>query len=96
MTRYPAQLFDEASVGTHHGTQQKNVYQNGQPERAILILRQAVEAVPDYAPFHVQFGDYCRKEGITFLARQEYQRALMLEPGNKEAQERLRQMELGD
>jgi len=51
---------------------------NGQPEKTILILRQAVEAVPDYAPFHVQFGDYCRKEGITFLARQEYQRALML------------------
>jgi tetratricopeptide (TPR) repeat protein/O-antigen ligase len=69
---------------------------NGQPEQAILILRQAVEVVPDYAPFHVQFGDYCRKEGITFLARQEYQRALMLDPGNKEAQERLRQMELSD
>jgi hypothetical protein len=49
---------------------------NGQPEKTIFILRQGVETAADYAPFHIQFGDYCRKEGITFLARQEYQRAL--------------------
>ena len=69
---------------------------NGQPEQAVLVLRQAVEAVPDHASFHVQFGDYCRTEGTTFLARQEYQRALMLEPGNKTARRGLRLMGLSD
>ncbi len=69
---------------------------NDQPEQAILILRQAVEAVPDHAAFHLQFGDYCLKEGITFLAKEEYQRVLVLDPGNKAARKRLRQMGLAD
>jgi tetratricopeptide (TPR) repeat protein len=70
--------------------------ENEQPEQAVSVLRQAVEAVPGHAPFHIQFGDYCRKEGITFLARQEYQRALMLGPGDNTAHERLLQVELND
>jgi O-antigen ligase/tetratricopeptide (TPR) repeat protein len=70
--------------------------QNGQPDRALLLLRQAVEALPDYAPFHVQLGDYYRTEGITFRAREEYQRALMLDPGSKVVRKKLRQMGLSD
>jgi tetratricopeptide (TPR) repeat protein len=69
---------------------------NGQPEQALLILRQAVEAAPDYASFHIQLGDYFRKEGITYRAGEEYQRALMLDPGNKSIDKRLRQMGLND
>ncbi len=69
---------------------------NGQPERALMILRQAVEAAPDCASFHIQLGDYFRKEGITFRAKEEYQNALMLDPGNKVVRQRLRQMGLGD
>ncbi len=69
---------------------------NGQPGQALLILRQAVEALPDYPAFHVQLGDYYKKEGITFRAKEEYQRALMLDPGDRGAQKRLRQMGVGD
>ncbi|GAB6190489.1 O-antigen ligase family protein [Desulfocastanea catecholica] len=70
--------------------------ENGQPQQALLLLRQAVELLPDYAPFHVQLGDYYRTEGITFRAREEYQRALMLDPGSKVVQKKLRQMGLSD
>ncbi len=69
---------------------------NGQPEQALLILRQAVEAMPDYADFHIQLGDYYKKEGITFRAKEEYERALMVDPGNRAAQKRLRVMGVGD
>lgn len=70
--------------------------ENGRPQQALLLLRQAVEALPDYVPFHVQLGDYYRTEGIAFRAREEYQRALMLEPGNRAVLQRLRQMGLND
>ncbi len=70
--------------------------ESGQPEQALLLLRQAVEALPDYAPFHVQLGDYYRTEGITFRAKEEYQRALMLDPGSKVVRKKLRQMGLSD
>jgi tetratricopeptide (TPR) repeat protein len=69
---------------------------NGQPEQSLLILRQAVEAAPDYAPFHIQLGDYFRGEGLTYRAGEEYQRALMLDPGNKSIDKRLRRMGLSD
>ncbi|MFN2355839.1 MAG: O-antigen ligase family protein [Desulfopila sp.] len=70
--------------------------QNGRPEQALLLLRQATEALPDHVTFHVQLGDYYRTEGITFRAREEYQRALMLEPGTRAVRKRLRQMGLID
>ena len=90
-------IEDEEQIKAHWFQRIIQFYrENGQPEQAIFILRQAVEAVPEHAPFHIQFGDYCRKEGITFLAKQEYQRALMLDPGNKTAHERLLQVELSD
>lgn len=69
---------------------------NDQPAKAHLILRQASELVPDYASFHIQLGDYYRTEGITYRAREEYQRALMIDPGNKTVTRRLRQMGLSD
>lgn len=69
---------------------------NNQPEQALLILRQAAEAVPDYAAFHIQLGDYYRREGITFRAKEEYQRALMLDPGSRVVRKKLRQMGLID
>jgi O-antigen ligase len=66
------------------------------PEQALLILRQAAELVPDHASFHIQLGDYYRTEGIIYRAREEYQRALMIDPGNRTVTKRLRQMGLSD
>ena len=69
---------------------------NGKPDLSLLILRQAMEVLPDYIPFHLQLGDYYRKEGISFRAKEEYERVLMLQPGHRTAEKRLRQMGLMD
>jgi O-antigen ligase len=69
---------------------------NNQPERALLILRQAAVLVPGHASFHIQLGDYYRTEGIIYRAKEEYQRALMIDPGNRTVTRRLRQMGLSD
>jgi len=68
----------------------------GKPERAQLVLREAVERLPDNVSFHVQLGDYFRGEGITFRAEEEYQRALMLDPANSAARRGLRKLGLLD
>jgi O-antigen ligase/tetratricopeptide (TPR) repeat protein len=69
---------------------------NGKPELALLILRQAMEVLPNHISFHLQLGDYYRKEGITFRAKEEYERVLMLSPGHRAAEKRLRQMGMAD
>ena len=69
---------------------------NGKPDLSLLILRQAMEVLPDNISFHLQLGDYYRKEGISFRAKEEYERVLMLQPGHRTAEKRLRQMGLMD
>jgi tetratricopeptide (TPR) repeat protein len=71
-------------------------HETGRPEKALAVLRKAAEVVPSHAPFHLQLGDYFLQEGIRFKAQEEYQRALMLDPGNQSAQNRLRKMGLLD
>jgi len=71
-------------------------YYNRQKEydKALGVLRQAVEKVPDHAPFHVMLGDYYQREGITYRAREEYERAVLLEPGNETYRRKLHKLEL--
>jgi tetratricopeptide (TPR) repeat protein len=66
----------------------------GQDEAALEMLREGVEKCPDYAPFRVQLGDYYKKEGISYRAKEEYERALVIEPGNEGYRRRLRKLEL--
>jgi tetratricopeptide (TPR) repeat protein len=90
-------LHREENIRPHWFQQLIDFYRKqGKQEKALDVLRQAVEAVPDYAHFHIQLGDYYRREGITYRAEEEYKRALMLEPGNGAAGKRLRQMGLKD
>ena len=65
-----------------------------QPEKALEVVRLGIEKVPDYAPFHIRLGDYYRKEGISYRAEEEYQRAVMLDPGNAAYRKKLRKVEL--
>lgn len=67
-----------------------------QPEKALLVLRQGMQAFPDFISFHLQLANYYRKEGILFRAKEEYERVLMLQPTNKTAKKKLRQMGLMD
>lgn len=65
-----------------------------QPEKALEVVRFGIEKVPDYAPFHVRLGDYYRNEGISYRAKEEYQRAAMLDPGNAAYRKKLRKVKL--
>ena len=65
-----------------------------QPEKALEVVRLGVEKLPDYAPFHIWLGDHYRQEGITYRAKEEYERAVMLEPGNDAYRKKLRKLEL--
>lgn len=60
-----------------------------QEDKAIAILRQAIEWLPDYAPFHVYLGNYYKKEGVDYRAREEYEQVLLLEPGNEKVRKKL-------
>lgn len=68
----------------------------GQEEKAHLILRKAVEKLPDNVGFRLRLGDYYFRSDIKYRAREEYERVLILSPGNRTAQKRLRQMGLRD
>ncbi len=71
-------------------------HETKRPERAELVLREAVEKLPGHASFHVQLGDFFRNDGINFKAEEEYKRALMLDPVNAGAERGLRKMGLLD
>ena len=65
-----------------------------QPEKALEVIRLGVEKLPDYAPFRIWLGDHYRQQGITYRAREEYERAVMLEPGNDSYRKKLKKLEL--
>ncbi len=48
---------------------------------AIEVLLKGAEKLPNYARFHVWLGDYYLREGILYKAKEEYQQALILNPG---------------
>ena len=66
--------------------------QQGQRQKALAALRQAVEKLPKEIGFHVQMGDYYLTEGLTVKAEDEFKQVLLLDPGNKIALDRLRAM----
>jgi tetratricopeptide (TPR) repeat protein len=68
----------------------------GQPDKALAVLREAAEKVPKHASFHLQLGDYYRTQNISYLAKEEYERTLILDPGNAAARRGLRKMGLLD
>jgi O-antigen ligase len=67
-----------------------------QDQRALEVLRQAVERLPGQASFHIQMGEYYEKEGIVYRAKEEYERALILDPASQSAKSRLRRLGFAD
>lgn len=67
-------------------------HQQGQPEKAVAALRQAVKNLPKEVGFHLQMGDYYLSEGLTVNAEEEFKQVILLEPGNKAALDRLQAM----
>ncbi len=63
----------------------------GENAEAAGLLRDAVQRRPRRAPYRVWLGDALAASGDAAAARREWQRALELEPGNRQAQPRLGQ-----
>ncbi|MEE4242994.1 MAG: O-antigen ligase family protein, partial [Desulfopila sp.] len=61
----------------------------GREEDAVNVLRQAVEKFPENVSFHLYLGDYYKKQGILYRAKEEYERALLFDPDNTAIQQRL-------
>ncbi|MFH2124029.1 MAG: O-antigen ligase family protein [Pseudomonadota bacterium] len=61
-------------------------------DKALDVLRRGIEYHPDHPPFHLLLGDYYVKQGILYRAKEEYEQALMLEPGNEKIRQRLEKL----
>ncbi len=68
----------------------------GMNEKGLAVLRQAVEKVPDSPHFHILLGEYYQGQGIIYRAKEEFERALVLDPANGRARSRLRKLGYGD
>ncbi len=87
-------LAEEESIQAHYFTQIYSFYlKQKRTDDAVAILRQGIEWLPDYAPFHIYLGDYYKEEKIPYRAREEYEQALILDPGNKSVKRRLRRLQ---
>ena len=64
-----------------------------QPDKALAIIRLAVEKKPEEPLFHLWLGDHYYDEGITYRAKEEYKRAAMIDPTNETYQKRLLKVE---
>ena len=62
-------------------------------EKALEVLRQAVVRFPEDVGFHIRLGDYYKKQGIYYRARQEYEQALLFDPDNEGVRRKLEQLE---
>lgn len=69
---------------------------HGKEEIGEEILRRAVDSMPEYAEFHLRLGAVYFKRGITYRAKEEFERVLILEPGNSQARSYLRKMGFAD
>ncbi len=63
------------------------------PETALSLLRLAVKTHPQSAHFHLLLGDHYFNEGITYRAKEEYTRAVMIDPVNETYRKRLERLE---
>jgi O-antigen ligase/tetratricopeptide (TPR) repeat protein len=59
---------------------------------AVRVLNMGIKWLPDHAPFHIYLGDYYKQQKIPYRAREEYEQALMLEPGNDKIRRRLEKL----
>jgi O-antigen ligase/Tfp pilus assembly protein PilF len=61
----------------------------GQIDDALNIMTQAVEQMPDNVKIRVAAGDLYKKAGITYRAKEEYRKALAIDPASITARKRL-------
>lgn len=59
---------------------------------AIAIVRRGVERLPNHAHFHVILGDYYKQQDIPYRAKEEYEQAKILDPGNASIDKKLKSL----
>ncbi len=79
-----------------YGGWYKQIYnfymKHGKKDKAVEIIKMAAEKLPDKPFFHILLGDYYAQEGIVYRARDEYEQALLFDPGNEKIQKRLERL----
>jgi O-antigen ligase/tetratricopeptide (TPR) repeat protein len=84
-------LAEEETIRAHYFTQIYSFYRKQKrTDDAVAILRLGIKWLPEYAPFHIYLGDYYKEIKIPYRAKEEYEQALILDPGNKSIIRRLR------
>ncbi len=87
-------LEQEDTVKPSYFMQLYGFYKRTQkPDQAIATLHLGIKWLPDYALFHIYLGDYYKRQNILYRAKEEYEQALMLTPGNENILKRLRSIE---
>lgn len=61
----------------------------GRYEEALKVMQKAIDVLPKDAKVRLTMAALYEKLGITYRAREEYQKALTLDPGNQKAKKRL-------
>jgi len=61
----------------------------GMPDDALMVMKRAIEILPDDAGIHLVAGTAYEKSGITYRAMEEYRKALVIDPGNTTARKKL-------
>jgi tetratricopeptide (TPR) repeat protein len=86
-------LYLEPSINPDWLSQLYDYYQQRKEEdKALNILRLGLERIPNYPKFHEWLGDHYVKQAITYRAIEEYQQALLLEPGNSALRSKIAQL----
>ncbi len=87
-------LEQEEKVRPWHFNQIYSFYKKQkEDDKAADILRRGIEWLPDYTNFHIYLGDYYKKKDIPYRAMEEYQQALLLQPGNWNIKRRIRKLQ---
>lgn len=68
-------------------------YNQKKYDKALGVLREGSKRLPKYAQFHIYLGDYYRREGIIYRAKEEYEQALLLEPADEKTRKKLEELE---
>jgi O-antigen ligase/tetratricopeptide (TPR) repeat protein len=64
----------------------------GMYDDALVVMRKAVETLPNDAGIRMTLAETYEKAGISYRAAEEYRKALVLDPGNSKAREKLREI----
>lgn len=62
-------------------------------KNAVYVMEIAELSIPDVAEFKITLGDLYRRQGILFKAREKYEQAVFIDPENRTAYGRIKEMD---